>query len=98
MNPETRKLLMEMKKRNEQRLSDLRRQVEDGTVRDADLSNVQDEIEKVTDELQDIADQLGEEEPADEPDPADDPEDRSGEDEPEPADDPKDEPEDRVLE
>ena len=96
MNPETRKLLMEMKKRNEQRLSDLRRQVEDGTVRDADLSNVQDEIEKVTDELQDIADQLGEEEPADEPDPADDPEDRSGEDEPEPADDPKDEPEDRA--
>lgn len=100
MNPETRKLLMEMKKRNEQRLSELRRQVEDGTVRDADLSNVQNEIEKVTDELQDIADQLGEEKPADDPDPADDPkddpEDRSGEDDPEPADDPKDEPEDRA--
>lgn len=94
MNPETRKLLMEMKKRNEQRLSELRRQVEDGTVRDADLSNVQNEIEKVTDELQDIADQLGEEKPADDPDPADDPkddpEDRSGEH------DPKDEPEDRA--
>lgn len=100
MNPETRKLLMEMKKRNEQRLSELRGQVEDGTVRDADLSKVQDEIEKVTDELQDIADQLGEEEPADDTDPADepkdDPEDRSGEDDPEPADDPKDEPEDRA--
>lgn len=100
MNPETRKLLMEMKKRNEQRLSELRRQVEDGTVRDADLSEVKDEIKKVTDELQDIADQLGEEEPADDSDPADelkdDPEDRSGEDDPEPADDPKDEPEDRA--
>lgn len=100
MNPETRKLLMEMKKRNEQRLSELRGQVEDGTVRDADLSKVQDEIEKVTDELQDIADQLGEEEPADDPDPADDPKDepegRSGEDAPEPTDDPKDEPEDRA--
>ena len=100
MNPETRKLLMEMKKRNEQRLSELRGQVEDGTVRDADLSKVQDEIEKVTDELQDIANQLGEEEPADDPDPADDPkdnpEDRAGEDDPEPADEPKDEPEDRA--
>lgn len=100
MNPETRKLLMEMKKRNEQRLSELRGQVEDGTVRDADLSKVQDEIGKVTDELQDIADQLGEEEPADDPDPADDPkdepEDRSGEEDPKPADDPKDEPEDRA--
>lgn len=60
MNPETRKLLLELKSRNEQRLTELRGKIENNEVRDEDLQNVTDEIEKVTEELQDIADQLAE--------------------------------------
>ncbi len=60
MNPETRKLLLELKARNEQRLTELRGKIENNEVRDEDLQEVTDEIEKVTEELQDIADQLAE--------------------------------------
>ena len=60
MNPETRKLLLELKARNEQRLTELRGRIENNEVRDEELQEVTDEIEKVTEELQDIADQLAE--------------------------------------
>ena len=60
MNPETRKLLLELKARNEKRLTELRGKIENNEVRDEELQEVTDEIEKVTEELQDIADQLAE--------------------------------------
>lgn len=53
-----RKLLKQLQARHEQRLNQLRSQVESGEVRDADLGAVQDEIDGLISELKDIKEEL----------------------------------------
>lgn len=60
------KLLKNLQARHEQRLTELRGQIESGEVREADLESVQNEIDTLIDELKDIKDEL-DEEPVDPP-------------------------------
>ena len=52
------KLLRALQKRNNQRLTELRGQLEKNEVREADLESVQVEVQDLVDELQEIADTL----------------------------------------
>ena len=54
------KLLKKLQARHEQRLTELRGQIESGEVREADLESVQSEIDTLIEELQDINDELAE--------------------------------------
>lgn len=65
------KLLKKLQARHEQRLTELRGEIESGEVREADLEAVQEEIDGLVEELKDIKDELDED--IDEPvtDPAD---------------------------
>lgn len=56
------KMLKKLQARHEQRLTELRSSIEKGEVREADLPEVQKEIEGVVEELQAIKDELGKEE------------------------------------
>lgn len=58
------KLLKNLQARHEQRLTELRGQIESGEVREADLESVQNEIDTLIDELKDIKAEL-DDEPAD---------------------------------
>ncbi|WP_315307485.1 phage major capsid protein [Enterococcus devriesei] len=55
-------LLKKLQARHEQRLAELRKKVEEGEVREADLPAVQDEIDGVVEELQSIKDELANDE------------------------------------
>ncbi|MFS0594225.1 phage major capsid protein [Cytobacillus horneckiae] len=75
----TKKLLLEMQKRNTQRLTELRTKLEKNEVRAEDLESVQTEVQELADQAQEIADSLAElgDDPEDPPaDPEDDPENR----------------------
>lgn len=56
----TRKLLLEMQKRNKQRLTELRTKLENNEVRAEDLESVQTEVEELATAAQEIADSLAE--------------------------------------
>lgn len=56
----TRKLLLEMQKRNKQRLTELRTKLEKNEVRAEDLESVQAEVQELATAAQDIADSLAE--------------------------------------
>jgi len=64
------KLLRQLQARHEQRLSDLKGQIESGEVREADLDSINEEIDGLIDELKGIKEELDEvstdEEPSDE--------------------------------
>ncbi|MBS4930937.1 MAG: phage major capsid protein [Clostridiales bacterium] len=87
------KLLKNLQARHEQRLTELRGQIESGEVREADLESVQNEIDTLIDELKDIKAEL-DDEPADPPANPDDAEGRDAADtgDDEPADPPADDP------
>ena len=54
----TRKLLLELQKRNNQRLNELRTKLEKNEVRAEDLESVQKEVQELADTAQEIADEL----------------------------------------
>lgn len=56
----TRKLLLEMQKRNKQRLTELRTKLEKNDVRAEDLESVQNEVQELATAAQEIADSLAE--------------------------------------
>lgn len=56
----TRKLLLEMQKRNKQRLTELRTKLEKNEVRAEDLESVQNEVQELATAAQEIADSLAE--------------------------------------
>ncbi|MEK5107039.1 phage major capsid protein [Cytobacillus sp. FSL K6-0129] len=96
----TRKLLLEMQKRNKQRLTELRTKLEKNEVRAEDLESVQTEVQELATAAQEIADSLAElgDDPEDPPaDPEDPPADPENRDEDPPADpeDPPADPENR---
>ncbi|MGX7008317.1 primosomal replication protein N [Lactococcus chungangensis CAU 28 = DSM 22330] len=62
------KLLKQLQARSEQRLKDLRSSIENGEVREADLSAVNDEIDGIVDELQSIKDELADDDSSNEDD------------------------------
>lgn len=85
----TKKLLLEMQKRNKQRLTELRSKLEKNEVRAEDLESVQTEVQELADQAQEIADSLAElgDDPEDPPaDPEDPPADPENRDEVPPAD------------
>lgn len=55
-----RKLLLALRKKNEERLTELRTQLEKGEVREADIEKITQEIEDIKNQLQEIADSLAE--------------------------------------
>lgn len=88
--------MQQLQARHEQRLTELRSEIESGEVREADLESVQTEIDTLIDELKGIKDELSGEGDGGDPEPAEDPdgtEGRSAEGEddvnPEPAADPE---------
>ncbi|MDM5208425.1 phage major capsid protein [Cytobacillus kochii] len=97
----TRKLLLEMQKRNKQRLTELRTKLEKNEVRAEDLESVQNEVQELATAAQEIADSLAElgddteEPPADPEDPPADPENRGDEEPPADPEDPPADPENR---
>lgn len=86
------KLLKKLQARHEQRLTELRGQIESGEVREADLESVQNEIDTLIDELKDIKDEL-DEDPVDPPADPDGTEGRAAADDDDPVDPPADDPE-----
>ncbi|MGE7838014.1 phage major capsid protein [Viridibacillus arvi] len=52
------KLLLALQKRNNQRLTELRGQLENNEVRESDLEAVQQEVQDLVDQLQEVADEL----------------------------------------